>query len=147
MSGLDWEGALADIQAAAAYLKEQGCEKVFVTGYCMGGALTLAAAVKCEGLTAASDFYGVPDSKWIDASQVKIPIQMHFGTADSMADFSDSKTQDRTEEALKKGGVKYEFYRYEGAEHAFSNTKRPEVYNAEYCQQALDRTVEFFKAQ
>ncbi|KAI4966334.1 hypothetical protein ZWY2020_041226 [Hordeum vulgare] len=37
MEGLDWPGAIKDIQALVKWLKENGSPKVGVTGYCMGG--------------------------------------------------------------------------------------------------------------
>lgn len=43
VSGLDWEGAVKDIEGAAKYLKELGCIKIGVTGFCMGGALAIAS--------------------------------------------------------------------------------------------------------
>jgi carboxymethylenebutenolidase len=45
MTGLDWPGAAADLKGAAAFLKSHGYSQVFVTGYCMGGALSLATSV------------------------------------------------------------------------------------------------------
>jgi len=42
-------------------LKQNGCTKVAVTGFCMGGALSIAAASANVGLDAAAPFYGVPD--------------------------------------------------------------------------------------
>eukprot|EP00284_Hemiselmis_tepida_P008559 CAMPEP_0174937406 /NCGR_PEP_ID=MMETSP1355-20121228/60390_1 /TAXON_ID=464990 /ORGANISM="Hemiselmis tepida, Strain CCMP443" /LENGTH=140 /DNA_ID=CAMNT_0016184253 /DNA_START=1 /DNA_END=420 /DNA_ORIENTATION=+ len=41
MEGLDWGGALEDVGACARWLKAQGCSKVTVVGFCMGGALAL----------------------------------------------------------------------------------------------------------
>jgi len=43
LGGLDWEGAVKDIEGAAKHLREMGCKKVGVTGFCMGGALSIAA--------------------------------------------------------------------------------------------------------
>jgi carboxymethylenebutenolidase len=61
MGGLDFGGAVKDILAAARALKEKGYEKVGVTGFCIGGALSIAAiASGCE-FAAAVPFYGVPD--------------------------------------------------------------------------------------
>lgn len=60
MSKLDWPGAIKDIQSATDYLKkEAGCRHVAVLGFCMGGALAIASAVKVKGLEAAVCFYGL----------------------------------------------------------------------------------------
>eukprot|EP00940_MAST-03C_sp_MAST-3C-sp2_P002411 g2411.t1 len=45
MKGLDWKGAVEDVRAAAAFLRAEGSKRVAVTGFCMGGALTLACGV------------------------------------------------------------------------------------------------------
>lgn len=46
MSALDWDRAVEDVREVAAYLRQQGVQKVAVMGFCMGGALTLASAVR-----------------------------------------------------------------------------------------------------
>jgi carboxymethylenebutenolidase len=38
---LNWNGAIQDIQAAVNYLRANGVEKIGVTGFCMGGALSI----------------------------------------------------------------------------------------------------------
>lgn len=50
MAGLDWNAALEDVRTAASVLREWGCERVAVLGFCMGGALALAAACKVENI-------------------------------------------------------------------------------------------------
>lgn len=53
--GLDWDGALKDVQGYVNYAKNDlGCQAVFVLGFCMGGALTIASAAKVNGLTAGT---------------------------------------------------------------------------------------------
>ena len=48
--------SVADCCTLVAALKEKG--PVFITGYCYGGSVVWAAACKCDGLAAASSFYG-----------------------------------------------------------------------------------------
>src|SRR5688572_24160150 len=43
MQGLDWARAIAEITAAVKSLRERGCAKVGVVGFCMGGALAMIA--------------------------------------------------------------------------------------------------------
>ena len=142
---LDWPGAVQDIQGAVDYLKSQGVEKIGVTGFCMGGALAIAASVRVDGLSAAAPFYGIPSKELADPAKARTPLQCHFGLKDSLKGFSDPEAQDALEKVLKENNVKYEFYRYEGADHAFVNESNPEKYNAEYTKQAHERTVEFFQ--
>ena len=114
MSDLNWKGAVQDIQGAINYLRAHGCEKVGVTGFCMGGALSIASSVLATNLSAAVPFYGIPNGELADPAKAKTPLQCHFGTADNIAGFSDSAAQDKLEEKLKANNVVYEFYRYEG---------------------------------
>ena len=58
MSGLDWPGAITDVKACAAWLKANGCNKVVVAGFCMGGALALGSTVQVDGVDACIAFYG-----------------------------------------------------------------------------------------
>ena len=48
MHGLDFGAAVGDIIAAASALKEQGYEKVAITGFCMGGALAIASIANSD---------------------------------------------------------------------------------------------------
>lgn len=64
-------------------------KQVGVTGYCMGGALSIASGVLIPEVDAVVAFYGVPSSELADPSQVKSPMQAHFGELDSFVGFSD----------------------------------------------------------
>eukprot|EP01094_Clydonella_sp_ATCC50884_P017498 TRINITY_DN3063_c0_g1_i1.p1 TRINITY_DN3063_c0_g1~~TRINITY_DN3063_c0_g1_i1.p1 ORF type:complete len:234 (+),score=72.91 TRINITY_DN3063_c0_g1_i1:45-746(+) len=147
MGGLDWAGAVADIAGAAKYLRdEQGCTKVGVVGFCMGGALALAAAALTGKplIDAASCFYGIPSAELADPAKIKIPVQCHFGNEDTLAGFSDPAAANALEEKLKAGGVTHEMHRYP-AQHAFAN-RASERYHEESANKALAATYAFFKA-
>lgn len=122
MDNLDWQAAVKDIEASVKWLKESGCKKVGVTGYCMGGALTIASAARVPGVDAAVPFYGVPPAELADPAQVKAPVQGHFGELDNIAGFSDLATAKALEEKLKTSGMPYEVHIYPGCGHAFMNT-------------------------
>jgi carboxymethylenebutenolidase len=121
MDGLDWQGAIKDIQASVNWLKANGSKKAGVTGFCMGGALSIASSVLCTGIDAAVPFYGVPPSELADPVKAKVPIQAHFGELDNVAGFSDVPTAKALEEKLKASGVPYEVHYYPGVTHAFMN--------------------------
>ena len=55
MNGLDWGAALDHVAGAIAHLKAHARSngKVGITGFCMGGAVTLSAASGLRGLSAA----------------------------------------------------------------------------------------------
>jgi carboxymethylenebutenolidase len=106
MTGLDWPAAIKEIHAAASYLHSQGCGKVVVTGFCMGGALAGASAVlNADVFDAAAPFYGIPPATLCNLEDTKIPVQAHFGKLDSHTGFADPASADAYEEQLKKSGV------------------------------------------
>lgn len=121
MNDLDWQGAVKDIRASVSWLKANGAQKVGVTGYCMGGALSIASAVLIPEIDAAVAFYGVPSPELADPSQVKAPVQAHFGENDNFVGFSDVTAAKSLEEKLKSCGHPYEVNIYPGCGHAFMN--------------------------
>lgn len=147
MDGLDFPGACdQDIHGAIRHLVElSGADtKVGVTGFCMGGALTIGAAVRLPTelpqLAAAVCFYGIPPKDFADPSKIAIPFQAHFAKHD---DWCTPALVDATEKSMIAAGRHPEVFRYD-AHHAFCNQMRPEVYDAEKARQAWDRTVAFF---
>jgi carboxymethylenebutenolidase len=72
-----WDEVAADLTAAIAAL----APPVFVVGYCWGGSATWLAACRCEGLAAASSFYGRRIPELLDETP-KCPIILHFGRND-----------------------------------------------------------------
>jgi dienelactone hydrolase len=64
------DAATQDIRGAVQYLK-QHCERVGVTGYCMGGALTLLALCNTPEADAGVVWYGLPPLEYIDASKIR----------------------------------------------------------------------------
>jgi carboxymethylenebutenolidase len=139
MGELDTMKAVKEIGAAVAYLKEhpRGNGKVGVTGFCMGGALTLASACHVPGLSAAVSFYGIPSPEKVDYAKATIPVQMHVAKKDGWV------TPEKAEE-VKKQLKNVELHLYD-ADHAFVNDTRPEVYDAEAAKLAWQRAVDFFK--
>ncbi len=144
MSGLDFPGAVQDIAGVAKDLIEKpeyGVTKVGCLGFCMGGALSLAAALNAPNISAAAPFYGIPGA---DLSKIKVPVQGHFGNLDAHKGFSDPETVNKLEESLKASGVTYEIHRYENCDHAFTKFDGANYKEAE-AKVALQRTVEFLK--
>ena len=143
MSNMDWSGAVGDIQACLQHLKATG-GRVGVTGFCMGGALTIIAAANLPETDAAVCFYGIPPAAAASPQNIKVPFEGHFASVD---DWCTPAAVDALEAELKAGNVDYTLHRYEGMQHAFMNEGRPEVYDAEAAQLAWDRTIAFFKAK
>jgi len=141
------DAASQDVRGAVQHLKSGGSKKVGVTGFCMGGALTLLSAVNVPEADAAVAWYGFPPLEYIDASKIKAPLAAHWATRDEF--FAIAKV-DELEKKLRAANVKFEFHRYD-APHAFANEtavgeKRP-VKGAEYkrddAELAWRRTMEF----
>ncbi|NER00281.1 MAG: hypothetical protein F6K30_26890 [Cyanothece sp. SIO2G6] len=116
----------------------QHTAKVAVMGYCMGGALTVLAAVHVSELDAAVCWYGVPPEAAGDTSTIAIPFQGHFALNDA---FFPIDQADALEAKLEAGNVTYECYRYE-AQHAFGNENN-DIYDPVATQQAWERSLAF----
>jgi len=141
MSGLNFpDAAEQDIRGAVQYLK-QSSKKVAVGGFCMGGALTLLAAVRVPEMDAGACFYGIPQLDAGEFKKIKIPLTCHFAKHDDW--ITPAKVSD-LEAALKQSESQFEIYSYD-AQHAFMNEARPEVYNAAAAKLAWDRTMTFLK--
>lgn len=121
MDGLDWPGAVQELCQAVEYLRSEGCSKVISIGFCMGGALCLAAAQHCN-LDGAISFYGTPPKGLAQPENVKIPVQIHVGELDNHTGFSDVATVEAWIEAMKLAGGPGVSYTYEGCGHGFLNS-------------------------
>src|SRR5271169_1390602 len=142
MSGLDFPGAThQDLRGATQHLKAQR-GKVAAMGYCMGGALTIAAAVHIQEVDAAVCLYGIPPKDFADPAKIRAPFQGHFADKD---DWCTPAAVDDLERTLKTAGVRHEIYRYDAA-HAFAN-ERSAAYDVACANQAWERMAAFVGAQ
>jgi len=141
MANLDFpDAAEQDIRSAVQYLK-QSSKKVAVGGFCMGGALTVLAAVRVPEMDAGACFYGLPELPADEVKKIRIPLICHFANKDGW--ITPAKAND-FEAALKQSKSQFEIYRYD-AQHAFMNEARPEVYDPASAKLAWDRTLKFLK--
>lgn len=146
MDGLDFGTAVSqDIRGAVTYLKTL-TSKVAITGFCMGGALTLLSLSQLPDLAAGVVWYGFPPLEYIDAAKIKVPLLGHWGTQDQ---FFPIATVDTLETKLKEAGVDFTFYRYL-ARHAFANETavghgriEHTQFDPAWAQMAWDRTLTF----
>jgi carboxymethylenebutenolidase len=72
-----WSQVIGDVQAAIDALPKP----VYVTGFCYGGAVAWMAAAECQGVSAASCFYGRLIADLLD-HQPKAPTMLHYGARD-----------------------------------------------------------------
>lgn len=141
MEGLDWARAVTEIQGAVKHLRAQGCPKVGVVGFCMGGALATLASVKA-GVDAAVAFYGFPPDKGAVDAQAA-PTLVFFGEKEEYFSVPDAKAW---AEGQRARGVPSEVVVYPGAGHAFFNDTRPEAYHEASARDAWTRTLAHFQA-
>ncbi len=148
MNELDFgDAAGQDVAGAVSHLKASGSAKVGVTGFCMGGALTLLSAVFVPHMDAGVAWYGYPPLEFIDASKIKAPLMAHFAIED--VPFPIAKV-DELEKKLAVAKVQFEFHRYQ-AKHAFANEEADSKgltflkYDAALAELAWTRTMGFFE--
>ena len=139
MGALDFADAgKQDVRGCVQHLKKTSA-KVAVGGFCLGGAVTVIAAVHVPEADAAVCFYGIPPVAVADPAQVKKPFQGHFANID---DWCTPAAVDALEKALAKSGASFEIHRYQ-AQHAFMNEARPDVYDKACADLAWQRAKEF----
>ncbi len=142
MTGLDFPDATHQDLRGAALLVGEHSAKIAVIGFCMGGALTIAAAVHVPEVEAAVCFYGIPPTEVADPAKIRVPFQGHFANQD---DWCTPSAVDGLERTLKTAGVEHEIYRYDAA-HAFAN-ERSAAYDVACANQAWERMTAFLEAR
>ncbi|MBI2718387.1 MAG: dienelactone hydrolase family protein [Rhizobiales bacterium] len=125
------------VRGAALYLGKTGA-KVGLTGFCMGGAVTVLGAIRIPEIAAAVCFYGLPPAAVAKASDVKVPLQGHFANQD---DWVSPQAVNDFESGLK---APHEFFRYD-AEHGFMNEQR-NVHERRAAELAWQRMLAFWKS-
>ena len=140
MKGLDWARAVEDIRhAVQALVARDAKTRVGITGFCMGGAVALAAAAAVPELAACVPFYGIPEKA--DYAKMKAKVQGHFANKDGW--ITPAKV-DALEKTLKGAGVPVEVFRYD-AGHAFMR-EGGKAYSPDDAKKAWERAVSFLKA-
>jgi carboxymethylenebutenolidase len=142
---LDVERARMEIAGAADYLlslPECSSSTFGVVGFCMGGALAQYTATTNPKVGAAVSFYGGFKKVELNWEKLNAPLLLFFGSNDSGVPASGGI---ELEKKLRAMGKHVDAVVYDGADHAFFNDSRPEVYKAEAAADAWDRTVRLFK--
>src|SRR3954462_602352 len=150
MQGLNFgDAAGQDIRGAVQYLKKSGSAKVGVTGFCMGGALTVLSAVNVPEMDTGVIWYGYPPLEYVDASKITAPLLGHWATQDQAFAIAGV---DKLEKKLREANAKFEFHRY-NAKHAFANetadAKKLDMlkYDPKAAELAWQRTMDFLAKQ
>jgi len=136
---LDRTKIVEDMAAGAAFVRDhpRSTGKLGVVGFCFGGFVANALAVRMSDLVAAVPFYGTPPPA-ADVPRIKASLLLHYAGNDPRV----NEGWPAYEAALKANKVDYKAHLYEGASHGFHNDTTPR-YNAAAARLAWDRTLEF----
>ncbi|MEJ1967269.1 MAG: dienelactone hydrolase family protein [Rhizomicrobium sp.] len=126
--------SIRDTQVCIDDLKARG--PVFITGYCYGGSVTWAAACQCEGLAAASGYYGGNIGSMVHL-QPKCPTILHFGEKDHGIPLE-------TVRKIEAAHPDVKVYVYP-AGHGFNSDRRTD-YDEACAKLGKQRTLELFRA-
>jgi len=126
--------SIADVQTCIDNLKDKG--PVFITGYCYGGSVSWAAACRCEGLAAASGYYGSMIPKMVDETP-RCPVILHFGKHDKGIPLDGVA-------AVQARHPEVPVYLYD-AGHGFNSDRRSDFHD-ESATLARERTLALFRA-
>ena len=130
------DNAMGDIQACIDVLKDRG--PVFIVGYCYGGTMAWLAASRCEGLAAASSYYG-GQVAGMAKFNLTCPIVVHLGRKDGYI------PADEVKAAVQAAHPDVPVYIYENSGHGFNNDGRPDS-DAGDAELARERTLALFAA-
>ena len=128
------------VRDAARYLKQSGM-KVGLTGFCLGGAVTVLGAMRISEIDAAICFYGLPAIVAGESVDLRVPFQAHFANDD---DWCTPAAVDKFETAVRSEQP-VDIFRYDAA-HGFMNEERPNAHQRQAAELAWARTLAFLEA-
>ena len=143
------EGIQADVGAAVARLREDGCSAIVTVGFCFGGRHSWLATAAGHDLAGAIGFYGRPGTgrdgspgPTQSAAELQAPILGLMGGNDPGIPVEDV---DAFEAALAAAGVEHELVVYPGAPHSFFDRKQEEF--ASESEDAWNRVLDFLETR
>jgi carboxymethylenebutenolidase len=140
-AGRDMGGAVDEL------LRRTGASGVGVVGFCMGGGLALVLACqRPDAVRAVAPCYGIipwPDAE-PDYSAMTAAVEGHYAELDG---FFTPEAANALGEKLRSLGKEARIVVHPGADHAFFNDERPEVYNAVEAQELWRSVVSFFSSR
>ena len=125
-----WDEVASDLTAAIAALQPP----VFVVGYCWGGTAAWLAACRCDGVAAASAFYGRRIPELLNETP-RCPIILHCGRRDT-------SIPPVVVESIAAAHPEIPIHLYE-AGHGFVSDRRAD-YNADCAKLSRLRTLQVF---
>ncbi|MFZ5790927.1 MAG: dienelactone hydrolase family protein [Pseudomonadota bacterium] len=133
---------VAEARAAIGWLRARSDVngKVGIIGFCWGGGMVGQVAIAEPKLDAAVVFYGPPPP--LEAvPNIKAPLQLHYAGLDQRINANVPAFL----KALDAAHVGYEYYMYEGVNHAFHNDTSAERYAPDAAKLAWQRSIEFLR--
>ncbi len=125
-----WPQVVSDMQAAIDALPKPA----YVTGFCYGGAATWVAAAQCQGISAASCFYGRLIADLLH-NEPRVPVMLHYGARDA-------SIPPENYEKVRLAAPQSPLYLYD-AGHGFCRAGSHD-YDAAACDLAVSRTLDWF---
>ena len=146
------EDSQRDVLAALAHLRslpQVGASPVGITGFCLGGRLSLYMVGVTDAFAAAAIFYGTSmnrargdgPSPLSFAANIRCPLAGFFGSEDENPSPADV---DEVDAELDRLGIPHTFYRFQGAPHAFNDPFNPVRWTPEPAAEAWRLLIGFF---
>ena len=126
--------APGDIQACIDALEPP----VFIVGFCYGGSVSWLASSRCEGLAAASCFYGGNIATQLLDERPKVPVILHFGK-------KDQHILPEHWEAIRAKHPDVPLYLYDADHGFFSADRPPTIHDPDSARLARLRTLQLFQ--
>lgn len=136
---LNIDAAARHLDGAVAFLAERSSSgAVGVTGFCMGGGLSLVVGARSD-VRAVVPFYGVP-AEDPGYGNISGAVLGHYAEHDRWTE----DDIDAVFAAIRAGGAEATAYLYAGTNHAFFNDTRP-TYDEAAAALAWTRTIEHLR--
>lgn len=139
VTSLNQEEALANLQSAVSFLREQGSFKVASLGWCFGGGQSLQLALSGVNLSGTVIYYGQLETDRAALSAIRWPVLGIFGGEDSSIPAQEVW---RFQRSLEENGTKNDIHIYPGVGHAFANPSGAN-YAPEETRDAWEKTLLF----
>jgi carboxymethylenebutenolidase len=129
-----------DFVAAAEFLIAHpgSTGRIGAVGFCYGGGVVNALAVRLPGLGAGVPFYG-SQPPVEDVSKIQSPLMIQYAGLDERINAGWPAYRD----ALDANDKTYTMHMYDGVNHGFHNDTTPR-YDEEAAALAQQRTIDFF---
>ena len=130
-----------DFVAAAEYLQnhELSTGRVGSVGFCYGGGVCNALAVRMPDLAASVPYYG-RQAPAADVPKIQAPLLVHYAGLDQRINAG----RDAYEKALSAAGKDFTVHVYADTNHGFHNDTTPR-FDAAAAELSWQRTMEFFR--